>query len=347
MYILGLETSCDETAAAIVHLPTRRIVSQQVYTQVVEHAAYQGVVPELASRAHLARLPAIVERTCADSGLALTQLHAVAATVGPGLTTALAIGTAFGKTLALTLGIPFLATNHLEGHALSPLLAPTGDALAQAFFSHQQPYLLMLLTGGHCQLVRVSGVGHYQLLGTTVDDAIGEAFDKIGKKLGLPHPAGPAVEQCAKTGNPTAYTFPQPRLANPLDFSFSGLKTSVINTLNQNSPLTPTHQADLAASFQHTVAAILTARLHTALTLQPTPHVVVAGGAAANLTLRAALQQVCTQHNTTFTAPPLALCADNAAMIAYAAGLRHTAGLPTGNLTTRPLPRWPLEAMNA
>ncbi len=338
MRVLALETSCDETAVAVVEINTRRILAQQVYSQFAEHAAYRGVIPELASRAHQARLPALVEACLHGAGLRVADVDAVAATVGPGLTTALAMGTSFAKTLALVADKPFLAVNHIEGHALSPLLAPDGQALAEAFLQRDAPYILMLLTGGHCQLVRVEAVGRYTLLGTTQDDAVGECFDKVGKMLDLPHPAGPAVERLAATGNPHAVALPRPRLEHPLDFSFSGLKTAVRDVIGRGD-LSP---ADVAASFQHTVATLLADKLARALEANPTRFAVVAGGVAANACIREALETVCAARGVAFVAPPLALCTDNAAMIAYAGGLRHQYGLDTGDLGIRVVPRWAL-----
>lgn len=340
--VFAIETSCDETATAVVDVAARRILAQSIYSQYTEHAPYGGVVPELASRAHLERLPQLTTDTLQKAGLGWNHIDAVAATVGPGLTTALVVGATFAKTLAVGLGKPFLATNHIEGHALSPLLADTATPLAEAFLQRGEPYLLLLVTGGHTQLIHVTQPGHYITLGSTQDDAVGEAFDKVGKLLNLPHPAGPAIEKLAATGNPAAITLPHPKTANPLGFSFSGLKTAVREYLAKHPDGNP---ADLAASFQTTVATVLARKTAAAIQATGCRHVVVAGGVAANATIRAALTQVCTQEGTTFTAPPLILCTDNAAMIAYAAGLRAQHGLSTGTLTTRVLPRWPLEDM--
>ncbi|PZP38727.1 MAG: tRNA (adenosine(37)-N6)-threonylcarbamoyltransferase complex transferase subunit TsaD [Pseudomonas fluorescens] len=342
MRVFAIETSCDETSTAIVDISARRILAQHIYSQIPEHAPYGGVVPEIASRAHLERLPSLAQHTLDASGLQWADIDAIAATVGPGLTTALVVGTTFAKTMAVGLGKPFLATNHIEGHALSPLLAENAAPLAEAFLQHQQPYLLLLVTGGHTQLIHVTQPGHYHTLGTTADDAVGECFDKVGKLLDLPHPAGPAIEKLAATGNPKAITFPHPKTDNPLAFSFSGLKTAVREYLTKHPQANP---ADIAAAFQHTVATLLARKTQTAIQQTQIQHVVVAGGVAANATIRAALMQVCSEAGTTFTAPPLILCTDNAAMIAYAAGLRHQSGLDTGSLSTRVLPRWPLEDM--
>lgn len=342
MRVFAIETSCDETATAVVDIPARRILAQHIYSQIPEHTPYGGVVPEIASRAHLERLPHLAAQTLQASGLQWADIDAITATVGPGLTTALVVGSTFAKTLAVGLGKPFLAANHIEGHSLSPLLADNSQPLADAFLVHNQPYLLLLVTGGHCQLVHVQGVGHYTTLGGTLDDAVGECFDKVGKLLGLPHPAGPAIEQLAKQGNPKAITLPHPKTENPLAFSFSGLKTAVRELVTKQPDLP---HADVAASFQHTVATLLARKTAAAIAQTGIRHVVVAGGVAANQTIRQALVKVCEEAGTTFTAPPLILCTDNAAMIAYAAGLRHMQGLNTGDLTTRVLPRWPLEDM--
>ncbi len=340
--VFAIETSCDETATAVVNVAERRILAQSIYSQIPEHAPYGGVVPELASRAHLERLPHLCTRTLEQANLSWSDIDAIAATVGPGLTTALVVGATFAKTLAVGLGKPFLATNHIEGHALSPLLAEGTDAFAQSFLTEGQPYLLLLVTGGHTQLILVESVGRYTQLGTTADDAVGECFDKIGKLLNLPHPAGPQIEKLARVGYPQAITLPHPKTENPLNFSFSGLKTAVREYLTKNPTTNP---ADLAASFQSTVAIILARKTAAAIKASGVQHVVVAGGVAANATIRQALIDVCQNHAVTFTAPPLILCTDNAAMIAYAAGLRAHAHLTTGSLSTRVLPRWPLEAM--
>lgn len=352
MKVLAIETSCDETAAAVVDASTRDVLGQAVYSQYKEHAPYGGVVPELASRAHLERLPALVTEALNQASVAegygpltlspsyLLTLNAVAATTGPGLTTALAIGSTFAKTMAVALGKPFVATNHIEAHALTPHLINPNLTF---------PYLLLLVSGGHCQLIQVENVGVYHLLGTTLDDAVGECFDKVGKLLNLPHPAGPAIEQLAKQGNPQAIALPMPKNDKSLDFSFAGLKTAVRDILAKGgtAPVTPT-PADLAASFQHTVSTILTKKCrlaieHLAQKGQKPSHLVAAGGVAANLTIRAGLQTMAEAQGVAFTAPPLSLCTDNAVMIAYTAGLRQLAGLPNEGLTARPRPRWPLD----
>jgi N6-L-threonylcarbamoyladenine synthase len=339
MKLLALETSADDTAAAVVELNAQGfgiILGQAIYTQTAEHQKYGGIVPELASRAHQAHLKRLVESSLAQAGVMVRDVDAIAVTTGPGLTTALAMGAAFGKTLAFALDKPFLATNHIEGHALSPLLAED-KTLAKAFLLRQEPYLLLLITGGHTQLILVKAVGDYQLLGSTADDAVGECFDKTGALLGLPHPAGPKIETLAAAGNPLALSFPHPRTANALDFSFSGLKTAVRQAVESKLYM----PEDIAASLQHTAAQLLAEKLKLSLQHTGAKHAVVAGGVAANGTIRAALQQVCAAAGASFTAPPLALCTDNAAMIGYAAGLRQLYGLPDGGGLAAPLhPRW-------
>ncbi|HEX2859201.1 MAG TPA: tRNA (adenosine(37)-N6)-threonylcarbamoyltransferase complex transferase subunit TsaD [Alphaproteobacteria bacterium] len=329
MIVLGIETSCDETAVAVVDVEKRQILAQQIYSQVAEHAPYAGVVPEIASRAHLERLPALTSQTLKDAGLELAGIDAVAATVGPGLTTALLVGTTFAKTLAVALGKPFLAANHIEGHALSPMLAGA-----------EPPYLLLLVSGGHTQLAMVDKVGSYTLLGSTLDDAVGEAFDKVGQMLKLPYPPGPQVERVAATGNGAGIELPFPKNDRSLDFSFAGLKTAVLDLLNGKNR----HEnADIAAAFQQACVTILTKKSQLALKQTGAKTFVAAGGVAANAAIRAGLQAAAAKHGAQFIAPPLALCTDNAAMIAFAAGLRAVHKLPSGNLSTRPVPRHPLD----
>jgi N6-L-threonylcarbamoyladenine synthase len=348
MKILAIETSADDTAAAVVQLTAQgfgQILGQAIYTQAAEHQKYGGIVPEIASRAHQAHLKRLVGESLQQAGLGVQEIDAIAATTGPGLTTALAMGASFGKTLALALGKPFLATNHIEGHALSPLLTENlaeDQTLAEAFLTRQEPYVLLLITGGHTQLILVQAVGNYQLLGSTADDAVGECFDKTGAMLNLPHPAGPKIEILAVSGNPLALNFPHPRTANALDFSFSGLKTAVRQAVESQVHL----PADIAASLQHTAAQLLAEKLKAALQHTGAKHAVVAGGVAANGTIRAALQHLCAAAGASFTAPPLALCTDNAAMIGYAAGLRQLHGLPDGGGLAAPLhPRWALNSL--
>lgn len=328
MLIFGLETSCDETATAVVDARTRTILAQQVYSQVAEHTPYGGVVPEIAARAHLERLLPLTQQTLQQAGLEWSDISAITATTAPGLTTALLMGRTFAQGLAFATGLPFYAGHHLEGHALSPML---GHAQLQP------PYLLLLISGGHCQLVNVHAVGRYELLGTTVDDAVGECFDKVGKLLSLPLPIGPNLDKLASTGNPHAIPFTIPRLDNPLNFSFSGLKTAVKDHLTKYPHTNP---ADLAASFQHTAATILAATTARALQHTGAAQLVTAGGVAANSYINAMLATIAAQHGATLFPTPRELCTDNAAMIAFATGQRLLHHLPTIAPDIRP--RYPL-----
>jgi N6-L-threonylcarbamoyladenine synthase len=342
--ILGIETSCDETAVAILD-QDGRILAERVLSQFAEHAPFGGVVPEIAARAHLVHLPAMVRDVMAEAGLGMADLSTVAATSGPGLIGGLLVGAGFGKGLALASGIPFLAINHLEGHALTarlPGLVPDGAPF---------PYLLLLLSGGHCQCVAVEGVGRYRRLGGTIDDAVGEAFDKVGKLLGLPLPGGPAIERLAAHGDASRFPLPRPLLGKPgCDFSFSGLKTAVAQLVSRQpaGALDETVAAGIAASFQAAVAEILADRAAHALAVMPeATRLVVAGGVAANQALRAALNVVAEKHGVPLIAPPLRYCTDNAVMIAWAACERLHAGLARDGIDHRPLPRWPLENLRA
>jgi N6-L-threonylcarbamoyladenine synthase len=333
--VLGIESSCDETAAAIV-AEDGAILAEAVLSQ-AEHAAFGGVVPEIAARAHLAHLPGLVTRVLAAAGLGVSGLGGVAASTGPGLIGGLIVGSGLGKGIALAAGLPFVAVNHLEAHALTARLT---DGLAF-------PYLLLLVSGGHCQCVAVEGVGHYRRLGGTIDDAVGEAFDKVGKLLGLPWPGGPAVERLAARGNPARHAFPRPlRGRAGCDFSFSGLKTAVAQVVAAYPPgaLPAQDAADIAASFQQAVADVMEDRVTHALAMMPGVPLVVAGGVAANGVLRATLQRVAAAQGVTMTAPPLRLCGDNAVMVAWAGIERLRLGL-TDPLTTAPRPRWPLQEM--
>ena len=334
--VLGLEASCDETAAAVL-APDGRILAEAVLSQTAEHARFGGVVPEIAARAHLAQLPGLAKRVLAEAGVAPGALGGVAATSGPGLIGGLIVAASFGKGLALAHGLPFVAVNHLEGHALTATLPP-----AMARF----PYLLLLLSGGHCQCVAVDGVGRYRRLGTTLDDAVGEAFDKSAKLLGLPWPGGPALEQLALRGDPKRFALPRPLLGRAgCDFSWSGLKTAVAHAVAR-IPGGPNEQdkADLAAGFQAAVAATLADRARHAVAMMPeATALVVAGGVAANLAVRAALASA---TRLPLVAPPLRLCGDNAVMIAWAGILRLQRGL-ADRLDHAPRPRWPLDEMAA
>ena len=328
--ILGLESSCDETAAALVD-SERRILAHRVAGQEAEHSPYGGVVPEIAARAHVDRLAPIVEGVLADAGVSLGQVDAIAATAGPGLIGGVMVGLVTGKALAHAANKPLIAVNHLEGHALSPRLVEPGLAF---------PYLLLLVSGGHCQLLLVKGVGDYRRLATTIDDAAGEAFDKTAKLLGLGYPGGPAVERIAKDGNRQAVPLPRPLVgsAEP-HFSFAGLKSAVARAAASGAHSIP----DLAASFQQAVVDCLVDRSRIALAACPDATAfVVAGGVAANGPIRSALTDLAARFDKPFVAPPLWLCTDNGAMIAWAGAERFAAGL-TDDLSVSARPRWPLD----
>jgi N6-L-threonylcarbamoyladenine synthase len=331
--VLGLESSCDETAAAVL-APDGRILAEGVLSQEREHARFGGVVPEIAARAHLAALPGLAERVLRRAGLGFADLGAVAATSGPGLIGGLIVGASFGKGVAIARRLPFVAVNHLEAHALTARLPGLMPAGPPAF-----PYLLLLVSGGHCQCVAVAGLGRYRRLGTTLDDAVGEAFDKAAKLLGLPWPGGPHLERLAEGGNPEAVPLPRPLLGRPgCDFSFSGLKTAVARAVAQGAA----SPADIAAGFQAAVAAVLADRARHALAMLPeATALVVAGGVAANRAVRAALAGVAGMAGVPMLAPPLRLCTDNAVMVAWAGIERLAAGL-ADPLDHAPRPRWPL-----
>ena len=330
--VLGLESSCDETAAAVL-APDGTILAEAVLSQEKEHAAFGGVVPEIAARAHLAAMPGLAATVLRRAGLGYGDLGAVAATSGPGLIGGLIVGASFGKGVAIAQGLPFVAVNHLEAHALTarlPGLLPEG---APAF-----PYLLLLVSGGHCQCVAVEGLGRYRRLGTTLDDAVGEAFDKAAKLMGLPWPGGPHLERLAAGGHARAVPLPRPLFGRPgCDFSFSGLKTAVARALAQGA-----RPADVAASFQASVAAVLADRARHALAMLPqATAVVVAGGVAANGAVRTALAGAAATAGVPMLAPPLRLFTDNAVMVAWAGIERLRAGL-TDPIDHNPRPRWPL-----
>ncbi|SIQ67449.1 O-sialoglycoprotein endopeptidase [Rhizobium sp. RU35A] len=343
--ILGIETSCDETAAAVVlrHADGRgEIVSDVVLSQLEEHSAFGGVVPEIAARAHVEALDGLVTEALTRAGVSLQEIDAVAATAGPGLIGGLLVGLMTGKAIAMAAGKPLYAVNHLEGHALTARLT---DGLAF-------PYLMLLVSGGHTQLVLIKGVGDYERWGTTIDDALGEAFDKTAKLLGLPYPGGPAVEKAARSGDPERFDLPRPLVGEArLDFSFSGLKTAVRQAATAIQPLTEQDIADICASFQRAISRTLKDRIGRGLARfrerypeENKPALVVAGGVAANLVLRATLQELCVSHGFSFIAPPIRLCTDNAAMIAWAGLERMAAGLPDDPMAVAPRSRWPLDA---
>jgi N6-L-threonylcarbamoyladenine synthase len=342
--ILGIETSCDETAAAVVR-GDRRILAERVLSQLDEHRPYGGVVPEIAARSHLDHIDRLIAEAMQQAGLDFNELDGIAATAGPGLIGGVFVGVMTAKAIALAWNLPFLAVNHLEGHALTARLSDAADF----------PYLLLLVSGGHCQLLAVEGVGRYRRLGGTIDDAVGEAFDKTAKLLGLGYPGGPAVEQAATAGDPAAFDLPRPMLGRAgLDFSFSGLKTALRQAAEKAGVLGGGDAqlcADLAASFQAAVGDILAERCGKALELFAREYgqagpLVVAGGVAANRSLRLRLESVAAQAGSRLVAPPPALCTDNAAMIAWAGVERLRLGLTDG-LDFAARPRWPLESLAA
>jgi len=332
--VLGIESSCDETAVALVR-GDGTIVAQAIASQEAEHAPYGGVVPEIAARAHAERLAPMLEKVMTEAGVALADVDAIAATAGPGLIGGVMVGLVSAKALAMAADKPLIAVNHLEGHALSPRLADAGLGF---------PYLLLLVSGGHCQILAVEGVGRYRRLATTIDDALGEAFDKTAKILRLGYPGGPAVERLALQGDPKAVPLPRPlKGAKEPHFSFAGLKSAVLRAKESGAH----SDADICASFQQAAVECLIDRLTLALaSAGPFPALVVAGGVAANKTVRAALEAFADAHAMRFTAPPLALCTDNAAMIAWAGCERLAA--EGADFAGDPLdfvarPRWPLD----
>ncbi|WP_374589552.1 tRNA (adenosine(37)-N6)-threonylcarbamoyltransferase complex transferase subunit TsaD [Novosphingobium sp.] len=364
--VLGIESSCDETAAALVD-SERRVVAQRIASQDDAHRPYGGVVPEIAARAHAERVTPLVQATLADAGMTLADVDAIAATAGPGLIGGVMVGLVSAKALAMASGKPLIAINHLEGHALSPRLADS---------ALQFPYLLLLVSGGHCQILLVEGVGRYKRLGTTIDDALGEAFDKTAKILGLGFPGGPAVERLAREGDARKVSLPRPLLgSSEPHFSFAGLKSAVLRAKEAldrleastssagaeaeghsipaqaepvepglaSAPSTaPYSRADIAASFQLAAIDCVIDRTRKALSasIKPTA-LVVAGGVAANQAVRGALEALAAEFGLPFVAPPLALCTDNAAMIAWA-GIERLGQSDPLDFAARP--RWPLDS---
>jgi N6-L-threonylcarbamoyladenine synthase len=340
MVVLGIETTCDETAAAVVERPEAgpgKILSNIVLSQISEHAAFGGVVPEIAARAHVEALDLIIAKAMTQAGRSFGALDGIAVAAGPGLIGGLIVGLTTAKALALVAERPLIAVNHLEAHALTARLT---DGILF-------PYCLFLASGGHTQIVAVRGVGDYVRLGTTVDDAIGEAFDKTAKLLGLDYPGGPLVEREALGGNPARFVLPRPMLGKPnADFSLSGLKTALRLEAEKIAPISAQDVRDLCASFQQAVVDVVADRLRCGLKMFharfgfPTA-LVAAGGVAANEAIRAVLQRVAFEVGTTLVVPPAELCTDNGAMIAWAGAERLALGL-RDTLDTAPLPRWPL-----
>ena len=347
MHILGIETSCDETAAAVVRRDgdgQGHILSNVVLSQLKDHAPYGGVVPEIAARAHINHLDRLIARAMAEAGLTYAELDGVAATAGPGLLGGVIVGLTMAKGIALAHGKPLLAINHLEGHAL------TARLLQKVEF----PYLLLLISGGHTQFQIVEGVGRYHRLGTTIDDALGEAFDKVAKLLGLGYPGGPQVEAHAKRGLSARFDFPRPlKGRKDCNFSFSGLKTSVRETVNGLGPLTDQDVADVCAGFEAAVADTMADRLRMAVTMfreahpgVAAPALIVAGGVAANARLKAVFETAAELHGFSLLVPPPHLCTDNAAMIAWAGAERLALGL-INDLDVAARARWPLDQAQA
>lgn len=326
--VLGIESSCDETAVALVD-SERRIVAQRIASQDAEHAPFGGVVPEIAARAHAERLAPMIEGVLADAGIALADCDAIAATAGPGLIGGVMVGLVSAKALAMATDTPLIAINHLEGHALSPRLADE---------TIEFPYALLLVSGGHCQILRIDGVGQYRRLATTIDDALGEAFDKTAKILGLGFPGGPAVERKALVGNAAAVPLPRPMVGSgEPHFSFAGLKSAVLRAHESGQYAV----ADIAASFQQAAVDCVTDRLRIALAgMGDVDTLVVAGGVAANTVVRNALEQLAANRAMRFAAPPPKLCTDNAAMIAWA-GIERLGQNDPLDIAARP--RWPLD----
>jgi N6-L-threonylcarbamoyladenine synthase len=329
--VLGIETSCDETAVA-VYDGRLGLRSHALYSQVALHAEYGGVVPELASRDHVRRINPLIRKALADAGLVVGDLGAVAYTAGPGLIGALMVGGAVAAGLAAALDVPLVPIHHMEAHLLAPMLESPRPAF---------PFLALLVSGGHTQLVAVEGVGRYELLGESLDDAVGEAFDKVAKLMGLPYPGGPALAALAERGKPGRYRFSRPMTDRPgLDFSFSGLKTAVLTTL----PPDAGEQADIARAFEDCVADTLVIKCERALEQTGYTSLIVAGGVGANLRLRAALQQAAAKSGTQLFFPRRDFCTDNAAMIAYAGWARLAEGRPAaGPIEVRA--RWPLASL--
>jgi N6-L-threonylcarbamoyladenine synthase len=347
MRVLGLETSCDETGLAIydseaANSENRGIIAQVLYSQIELHATYGGVVPELASRDHIRKLVPLLNQLLEQSGLKKTDIDAIAFTKGPGLVGALMTGALFGRSLAMGLGIPAIGVHHMEGHLLAPLLGENAPEF---------PFVALLVSGGHTMLVAVEGIGQYQILGESIDDAAGECFDKAAKMLQLPYPGGPNIAKLALTGNPNAFELPRPMLGRGLDFSFSGMKTAVHNLIKDNptDADNPDHvqtRADIAASFQYAVVDTLARKCVKALQQTGMKRLVIAGGVSANLELRRILEEQLAKIGATVHYAPPALCTDNGAMIAYAGFQRLNAG-QGDELAVCCLPRWDMTSLPA
>ena len=329
MLVLGIESSCDETGVALYHAQ-RGLLANLLHSQFDIHAPFGGVVPELACRDHICKITPLVRRALAEGGAQLQDIDGVAYTAGPGLKGALLVGAAFGRTLAWSLGVPAIAVHHMEAHLLAPLMEGNRPPL---------PFIALLVSGGHTQLVKVVAVGAYEMLGESLDDAAGEAFDKVAKMLGLGYPGGPRIAALAEKGDPQRFHFPRPMTDRPgLDFSFSGLKTFALNTVSAHRPLHDQDRADIARAFEEAVVDSLLIKCRRALQGEGVSHLVIAGGVSANLRLRQRLE---TQLPAKIHYAPPALCVDNGAMIAYAGWQRLAAG-HSEPLSIHTQARWPL-----
>jgi N6-L-threonylcarbamoyladenine synthase len=333
MKTLGIETSCDETAIAVFD-SEQGIIGESVYSQIKMHAEYGGVVPELASRDHCVKIITVLEEALGD--IDLYSIDQVAYTSGPGLLGALLIGESFAQGLSTALNVPLIPINHLEGHLMSPIME---------FPEITVPYISLLVSGGHSMIVDVEDRGDYKILGQSQDDAVGEAFDKVGKLLGLPYPGGPHIEKMALEGNPKAYEFPRPMMhSDNLDLSFSGLKTAVLYTVRDIEDLNDQVKADVAASFQQAVIDVLTKKIKKAIELTRRDEVIIAGGVAANKALRSAVKELENSMGIKVYYPDLKYCGDNAAMIAFVGSLRSSDGV--NNKASSVRARWPLNELS-
>ena len=333
MKTLGIETSCDETAIA-VYDSEKGIIGESVFSQIKMHAEYGGVVPELASRDHCVKIISVLKEAIKD--VDLKSIDQVAYTSGPGLLGALLIGESFAQGISSALNIPLIPINHLEGHLMSPVME---------FPEITTPYISLLVSGGHSMIVDVKDRGDYQILGQSQDDAVGEAFDKVGKLLGLPYPGGPHIEKLALKGNPKSYDFPRPMIhSDNLDLSFSGLKTSVLYTVRDIENITDQIKADIAASFQQAVIDVLTKKIKKSVELSGRSNVIIAGGVAANKALRAAIKELESVLNIRVYYPSLKYCGDNAAMIAFVGSLRSSDKIQVNGSSVRA--RWPLSELS-
>lgn len=333
MRVLGIESSCDETGIAIYDLE-RGLLAQQLYSQIAMHAEYGGVVPELASRDHIRRIIPLIQTCLADASLTLAEIDAIACTEGPGLAGALLVGVSVGHALAFALGKPVVGVHHLEGHLLSPMLANPAPEF---------PFVALLVSGGHTQLMAVRSMGDYQLLGETIDDAAGEAFDKTAKLLGLPYPGGPILSRLAESGDAERFALPRPMMhTGDCDFSFSGLKTAVLTLVKKQEDLEAV-KPDIAASFEAAIVEVLVKKSLLAIKQTGISRLVVAGGVGANRRLRAELNQACARRKIEVFYPPLNLCTDNGAMIAYAGAQRLAWAKSVGEFGVRP--RWDLGSL--